>query len=320
MERLFITGAAGFIGSHLSQRLLSEGRAVLGFDNFHTFYPPAVKRQNIAGLVNRAGFEMVEGDIRDASAVESAMERFKPNVVVHLAAMAGVRPSIENPSLYADVNVLGTSRMLDAAGKHGVKKFIFASSSSVYGNNTKAPFSEADPVEHPISPYAATKRAGELLGHTYWHVHRLPVTCLRFFTVYGPRQRPDLAISKFMRSIAAGRAIPVFGDGTTSRDYTYIDDIVDGVVAAIGACEGFDVINLGSHRPVGLMELIRAIETTMGMKAKLEMQPMQPGDVERTYADISHAAHRLGYAPHTPLADGLARQWAWLQSQAGVNA
>lgn len=313
MDRVLVTGAAGFIGSHLVERLLAERCDVLGLDNFNPFYDPALKRHNLASLQAHPGFRWLEADVRDDRALDRAFATFKPDVVVHLAAMAGVRPSLENPTLYADVNVTGTGRVLDAAVQHGTGRFVFASSSSVYGNNKKVPFAETDPVERPISPYAATKRAGELLCHTYYHVHGLPVTCLRFFTVYGPRQRPDLAINKFMKSIATGQPIPVYGDGTTSRDYTFIADIIEGILSAIRQARGYEIINLGSHRPVGLIELIRAIEKTVGRSATLDMQPMQPGDVKRTCADVSCAAEKLGYFPRTTLEEGLASQWAWMQ-------
>lgn len=312
MNRILITGAAGFIGSHLSQQLLADGYHVLGYDSFNDFYNPTIKRDNVADALSHKHFELVEADILDARVMDQAVARVKPDAIVHLAAMAGVRPSIENPSLYTDINLVGTARVLDAAVRHGVKRFVFGSSSSVYGNNSKIPFAESDPVENPISPYAATKRAAELLCHTYWHIHRLPITCLRFFTVYGPRQRPDLAICKFMKAIAAGQSIPVFGDGSTRRDYTYIADIVAGIIAALDKCERFDIINLGSHRPIGLLELIKAIEKTAGKQAKLDFQPMQPGDVECTYADLTHASCRLGFNPTTSLEQGLAAQWQWL--------
>ncbi len=315
MKRILITGAAGFIGSHLTERLLADGCRVCGLDNFVDFYDPADKRRNLSAAMKAPHFELVEADIRDARAVDSAVERFKPMAIIHLAAMAGVRPSIQQPALYTDINLVGTTRLLDAAVKYGVQRFIFGSSSSVYGNNPQVPFCESDPVDNPISPYAATKRAGELICHTYWHIHRLPVTCLRFFTVYGPRQRPDLAIHKFMKLIATSQPIQVFGDGSTSRDYTFIHDILDGITAALDRCDAFDIINLGSHAPVKLLELIRAIEKVVGIPAKLHHHPMQPGDVERTCADLAHASQRLGYHPGTRLEDGLKTQWDWLLSR-----
>jgi UDP-glucuronate 4-epimerase len=235
------------------------------------------------------------------------------DAVVHLAARAGVRPSIEDPVLYEQVNVGGTSLLLETARQAGVPKFIFASSSSVYGNNEKVPFAESDFVDFPISPYAATKKAGELIGHTYAHLFGMHVTCLRFFTVYGPRQRPDLAIHKFAKLIEVGKPIPVFGDGSTSRDYTYVDDIIAGVLAAIDRANGYRVYNLGGSDPVTLSELIAAIEHTLGKRANIDRQPMQPGDVNRTYADITRAANDLGYSPSTRITDGLSKFVAWLR-------
>ena len=314
-ETVLLTGAAGFIGSHVAERLIGEGCAVIGLDNFCDFYDPARKRANVAGLLQAERFTLVEGDIRDRDAVEAAFAAHAPDVVVHLAAMAGVRPSIERPSYYADVNVNGTSVLLDAAVKHNVNRFVFASSSSVYGNNEKVPFSEDDPVDYPISPYAATKRSCELICHTFWHIHRLPIFCLRFFTVYGPRQRPDLAIAKFLRLVAAGEAIPFFGDGSTSRDYSYIDDIVVGVMAAIDRCDRFGIYNLGGSSPVTLNELVETIGEVVGRPVEIDRRPMQPGDVNRTYADLGRSTPELGYAPTTKLIDGIRRQWAWMREQ-----
>ncbi len=311
---VLITGAAGFIGSHLVEYMLSLGNRVVGLDNFCDFYDPATKRRHLAGALAQANFSLIQADIRDRQAVDQAFDEYRPSVVVHLAAMAGVRPSIENPRLYTQVNIDGTVNMLDAAVAHGCQRFIFASSSSVYGNNPKVPFAETDPVDHPISPYAATKKSGEVICHTYWHLYRLPMVCLRFFTVYGPRQRPDLAIGKFIRRIAAGKPISVFGDGSTSRDYTYIDDIIQGIAAAIdrcGASPGYGIYNLGGNRPVSLKDLIRMIESVTGQAACVQRQPLQPGDVTRTWADLSHSAADLGYRPLTPLADGIAHQWQW---------
>ncbi len=307
-ESVLITGGAGFIGSHTAERLASSGARVVVLDNFCDFYDPAIKRaraERLAGL----GVDVREGDIRDAALVSALHEEARPGTVVHIAAMAGVRPSIEDPKLYAEVNVDGTVNLLDAAVASGVKKFVFASSSSVYGNNEKVPFAEGDPVDEPISPYAATKRACELLAHTYWHLHKLPVTCLRFFTVFGPGQRPDLAIAKFLRMIESGEEIPFFGDGSTSRDYTYIDDIVDGIVAAIDRCEGFDIYNLGGSSPVTLAELVAEIEKVVGRDAVLDRRPAQPGDVERTYADLTRVRAGLGYEPKISLGEGIRRQW-----------
>lgn len=313
MNRIVVTGAAGFIGSHLCEALLARGAAVVGVDCFDTFYDPAIKRANLAACLDHPSFALQEGDVRDEQFVRRVFAD-RADAVVHLAARAGVRPSIEAPLLYQDVNVRGTAVLLEAARQAGVPRFVFASSSSVYGNNPKVPFAEEDNVDHPISPYAATKKAGELLAHTYAHLYGMGMTCLRFFTVYGTRQRPDLAIHKFTRLIEDGRPIPVFGDGAASRDYTYIDDIVDGVLRALDACGGYRIYNLGGATPVRLDELIAALEQVLGKKAIIARQPPQPGDVDRTYADLTRARRELGYSPATALKDGLARFVAWFRS------
>ncbi|MCK5172853.1 MAG: NAD-dependent epimerase/dehydratase family protein [Planctomycetes bacterium] len=313
--KAFVTGSAGFIGSHLCQRLLRDGWEVVGLDNFDDFYSPAVKRANIAACLTNDGFRLVEGDIRDVAVVEGILADGGADIIVHLAAKAGVRPSIEDPVGYQDVNVGGTVVMLEAARRFGVKKFVFASSSSVYGNNEKVPFVETDNVDYPISPYAATKKAGELLCHTFSHLYGIDMTCLRFFTVYGPRQRPDLAIHKFSRLIEAGEPIDVFGDGSMRRDFTYIDDIIDGIVAAMDRIEGYEIYNLGESRPVRLDELICRIEEALGKKARINRLPMQPGDVKQTYADVTKAVERLGYQPKTEIEVGLARFAEWLKSR-----
>jgi UDP-glucuronate 4-epimerase len=312
MSTALVTGAAGFIGSHLSEALLSAGWKVVGLDSFDSFYEPAVKRKNLAACIGRPGFTLVEGDIRESTAVEKAIGGVV--LVVHLAARAGVRPSIEQPLLYEDVNVHGTNVILEAMRKYGVRRMVFASSSSVYGNSPKVPFSETDNVDFPISPYAATKKAGELLCHTYHHLFGMDITCLRFFTVYGARQRPDLAIHKFTRLIEEGRPIPVFGDGSMMRDHTYIGDIISGVMRSIDNCGGYHIYNLGESQPVSLSDLITAIETALGKKAVIQRLPPQPGDVERTFADITRARVEIGYAPQTALADGLAKFVDWFRS------
>ncbi len=310
--KVLVTGAAGFIGSHLCEALLTRGQAVVGVDNFCDFYEPQAKRRNLRAMLGRADFTLAEADIRDREAMLKLFEAERPAAVVHLAAMAGVRPSIEDPALYTRVNLDGTVNLLDAAVAQGVGRFVFASSSSVYGNNPKTPFAEEDRVDHPISPYAATKKAGELICHAYHHLHRMPIACLRFFTVFGPRQRPDLAIAKFLRLAAQGRAIPVFGDGSTSRDYTFIEDIVAGVVAALDRASGYHVYNLGGSHPVSLSEMIATIERVTGRRLEIDRRPMQAGDVERTWADLTRSKAQLGYEPRTSLEAGIARQWAWM--------
>jgi len=279
-----VTGGAGFIGSHVCEALLQRGWNVAIVDSFTDFYPRAVKESNAAPALEK-GARLIEADITDVDAMARVFDQVKPELVIHLAAWAGVRPSIERPALYSHVNVTGTQVLLDQSVRCGVSKFIVAGSSSVYGNNENVPFAEDDDVSRPISPYAATKVATELLCRTASHLHGLPVTSLRFFTVFGPRQRPDLAIQRFMERIAEGELIPMFGDGTMSRDFTYIDDIVDGVMRAIdrcGAIEPFRVYNLGGDHPITVRELIAAIEEVSGRKAIIEQQPEQPGDVRRT--------------------------------------
>lgn len=312
-----VTGGAGFIGSHLCQALLAHGSRVTAIDNFDPFYPEAVKRSNLAPFLEARAFRLIEADICDLGATTRALAGERPDVVVHLAARAGVRPSIEDPALYARVNVEGTVATLELAHRLGVRRFIFGSSSSVYGNNAKVPFSEADPVDHPISPYAATKRAGELLCHTYHHLYEMSVICLRFFTVYGPRQRPDLAIHKFARLMEAGETIPFFGDGESGRDYTYVDDIVQGIQGAIdltGKDEPiFEIINLGGNRVTTLRRLVQLLAGQLGREPTLKRLPSQPGDVERTFADVSRAVALLGYRPDTPIEEGIGRFVQWLR-------
>lgn len=314
MQRVLVTGAAGFIGSHLCERLLAADFEVVGLDSFDTFYEPAVKRRNLAECLKSGRFALAEADIRDKRAVNDVCVK-GVDVIVHLAARAGVRPSIEDPLLYQDVNVNGTCVMLEAARKHKVGRFVFASSSSVYGNNEKIPFSEKDNVDFPISPYASSKKSGELLCHAYHHLFGIHITCLRFFTVYGARQRPDLAIHKFTRLIDAGKPIQMFGDGSMMRDHTYIDDILAGVLAAMDRCKSYKIYNLGESEPIALRDLIAAIEKAVGKRAIIERLPPQPGDVERTYADISLAKAELGYQPRTSLAAGLAKFVEWYRGQ-----
>jgi UDP-glucuronate 4-epimerase len=316
-QRILVTGAAGFIGSHLTERLLALGHQVIGVDNFDPFYPEALKRQNLAVALAHPAFQFIEGDCAEAADVERA---FEPGVdaVVHLAAKAGVRPSIQDPLGYTRANIVATQVMLEAARQHGVTRFIFGSSSSVYGNNEKVPFAETDSVDHPISPYAATKRACELICHTYHHLFGMSVLSLRFFTVYGPRQRPDLAIRKFATLMSRGESIPFYGDGSTERDYTWIDDIVQGVLAAIERSRvhprEFEIINLGESHTTSLSTLVELIADSLGVKPKLERLPMQPGDVNRTFADVSKARRLLGYQPATPVAAGIPRFIEWFKT------
>jgi UDP-glucuronate 4-epimerase len=312
---ILLTGGAGFIGSHLAERLLSRGDRVVAFDSLDPFYDPGIKRANIASLLKSSGFSMVEGDIRDVEKLESLFTAQKFDAVIHLAARAGVRPSIEEPVLYADVNLNGTSILLESCKKFQVKKFVFGSSSSVYGNANKVPFSESDPVANPVSPYAATKAAGELLCHAYHHIHGLDITCLRFFTVYGPRQRPEMAIHKFARWILDGEMLTRYGDGSSERDYTYVDDIIDGVERALDRLGGFKIYNLGESRRISLSALIEMLESEIGIKAKLKEMPDQPGDVRTTWANIQKAKTELGYDPQVPIEEGISRFVKWLREQ-----
>jgi UDP-glucuronate 4-epimerase len=313
MSNYLVTGVAGFIGSHLVDRLLRDGHRVDAVDNFDDFYDEQIKRANIASASRNPRFGLHEADIRDQKAMARIAEERRPDVIIHLAARAGVRPSIDNPGLYSDVNVNGTVSMLEAAIKAGVGKFILASSSSVYGNNPKVPFSEDDPVDHPISPYAATKKACELIAHAYHALHGVPITCLRFFTAHGPRCRPDLAVAKFTRLIESGEPVPMFGDGTMRRDFTYVDDIVDGVVRAADRCESYRIYNLGNATPIALREMIDTIADALGRTVRINQLDMQPGDVNITYADTSRAKHELGYDPQTPFAVGVDRYVKWFR-------
>jgi UDP-glucuronate 4-epimerase len=319
--RVLVTGGAGFIGSHLVESLLADGHAVALLDNFDPFYPPELKRRTVERLQSRAtpgALTLHEGDIRSASDLAAAMESASPEVVAHLAALAGVRPSCERPAEYADVNVTGTTRLLEASRRAGVRRFLFASSSSVYGETAAVPFREEDPCGQPISPYAASKRAGELLGHSYAHLYGMRIICPRFFTVYGPRQRPDLAIHKFCRAIAAGQPIPLFGDGSTRRDYTYVTDIIQGVRGALewtaADAPGFEIVNLGGARTTSLIDLVRHLERLVGCPAVIDWQPPQPGDVPLTYADTTHARELFGYQPQVPIEQGLAQFVEWFQT------
>jgi UDP-glucuronate 4-epimerase len=318
--RTVVTGGAGFIGSHLVDRLLADGGEVIAIDNFDTFYDPQVKRRNLAGALASPRFRLVERDIRDAAEMARLVAEVRPDAIVHLAARAGVRPSIEQPALYADVNVTGTVHLLEAASRlQPLPRFVYASSSSVYGDRENAPFRETDPVDLPVSPYAATKKACELLAHTFHHLHGLPVTGLRFFTAFGPRNRPDLAISKFARLIERGEPVPMFGDGSTRRDYTYVGDIVEGIVRAVDCCRAHHLYNLGNSSPVMLREMIAALGRALGKEPVIERLPEQPGDVRQTYADVSRAAAELGYQPSTTFSEGLARFAAWLRDEGSAQ-
>lgn len=319
MKTILITGGAGFIGSHLVDRLLAEGGwHITVVDDFNDFYDPAIKRSNVRIQQQNPSYQLFEADIRDKSALSPIFSDNKFASIVHLAARAGVRPSLSQPQLYVETNINGTMNLLELAREHGVRQFVFGSSSSVYGVNEKVPFSEDDPIFNPISPYAATKAAGELLCHTYSHLYGLRCVCLRFFTVYGARQRPDLAIHKFARLINEGKSIPVFGDGTTRRDYTYVDDIISGARAAIDyvtdySRSNYEVINLGESRTVELRELIALLEKELDMQARIERHPLQPGDVPQTFADITKARRLLNYNPQTQIEEGIRLFVKWFR-------
>jgi UDP-glucuronate 4-epimerase len=314
--KILLTGVAGFIGSSLAARLGARGDTIVGLDNFdETLYPAALHKRNLALVAERVEFH--EGDLLDADIVARLFANHRFDAVVHLGALAGVRPSLAQPKRYQRVNIEGTLNLLEACRAHDVRRFVFASSSSVYGAHNEVPFKETDPAVRPASPYAASKRAGELFCSNYSDLFGIATTALRFFTVYGPRQRPEMAIHKFARLIADGKALPFYGDGGSARDYTYIDDIIDGVVASIDRCEGgvHRVYNLGGSRTTTLAHLVELIEAGVGKKAILDRQPDQPGDVPITYADVTHAAADLGYAPKVPIEDGIARFCAWLKEQ-----
>jgi UDP-glucuronate 4-epimerase len=309
--KILVTGGAGFIGSNLSDHLLKKGDEVICLDNFDDFYDPAVKKSNLKISETYPEFTLIEGDIRDSNLLDSLFLKYKPDTVVHLAARAGVRPSISNPGIYFDVNVTGTLALLESMKKHRCTRLVFGSSSSVYGNNKKIPFCESDNVDFPISPYAASKKACELLCHTYHHLHGFDIFCLRFFTVYGPRQRPEMAIHFFTRSLFDQVPITVFGDGNSERDYTYISDIIEGISRAILLLDGFEIFNLGESQTISLTGLITELETHTGMRAIINRLPMQPGDVETTFADIGKARKTLDYNPSYPVSRGIAEFVTW---------
>lgn len=312
---ILVTGGAGFIGSHVCERLLLEGHSVSALDDLNDFYSPAAKRANLRAIGRYGNFRFYQGDIRAQERVEQVMEVERPEAVIHLAARAGVRPSLDQPLLYGEVNVQGTMAVLEACRKRGVRKFIFASSSSIYGIANQVPFRESDTVMMPVSPYAATKIAGEKIAYTYSHLYGINVVCLRLFTVYGPRQRPDLAIRKFTALIESGRPIPVYGDGSSGRDYTFVQDTVDGIMGALAHDCPYDIFNLGNSQPVKLITLIQTIEAALGKKAAIQWLPDQPGDVPITYADISKSQKVLGYHPRVPLRQGIDSFLNWYIEQ-----
>jgi len=320
---VLVTGVAGFIGSHVAQALLARGQRVIGVDNLDPYYDPALKLANLAHVrasMKAAGdFEFVQADICDQPSMRALFGQARPASVIHLAAKAGVRPSIADPAGYARVNVLGTSIVLEESRRACAARVVVASSSSVYGEQSKTPFSETDDVSAPVSPYAATKRACELLAHTHYHLNKSPVACLRFFTVFGPRQRPDLAIMAFMKAIRDGRPITVFGDGSTSRDYTFVSDIVRGVVGAMDRIDmfGYRVWNLGHSHPVTLADMVTTVARVVGKDPIIQRGPDQPGDVQRTFADLARSSPELDYHPHTGFAQGVQAQWDWLQGSGG---
>ena len=310
---ILVTGGAGFIGSHLVDKLLDRGEEVICVDDLNDFYDPAIKRANIQGHLDFRSYTLVESDIRDTDRLTELFGKYSIRKIVHLAARAGVRPSLEQPFLYEDVNIKGTMNLLELARSAKVEQFVFASSSSVYGANEKVPFSEEDRIHQTVSPYAATKYAGELMCHTYHHLYGVPTTCLRFFTVYGPRQRPEMAIHKFTRLLYEGHSIPMYGDGSTARDYTYIDDIIAGVLASLDRPFPFEIFNLGESATVSLRSLIDTLARMSGRQANIEQLSLQPGDVTITYADVSKARRLLDYTPTTSIETGLARFLEWFE-------
>lgn len=308
---VLLTGGAGFIGSWVGERLLDLGHQVVCIDNFNEFYDPTIKRENLESCLKNPRFELCEGDITDRPLVDDLFESHDFDAIIHLAAWAGVRPSIERPEIYEQVNLGGTLNLLQRARMDKIERFVFASSSSVYGGRTDPPFREVDSVGRPVSPYAATKRSGELLCYTFHHLFELNIACLRYFTVYGPRQRPEMAIHKFARRMVRGEKIPLFGDGSSSRDYTYIDDIVDGTIKALERCEGYEIYNLGESHTTKLLDLVNQIGESLGVKPQIEWLPDQPGDVPITFADVSHAREKLDYAPSVPVTEGVPKFIDW---------
>ena len=322
MKTYFITGGAGFIGSTLGKRLLGEGNKVITIDSFCDFYNPNIKEHNVSELLNNSNFKLYRKDIRDRQAIKEIFDENEIDVVVHLAAMAGVRPSIENPILYQEVNCMGTQNILEEMKLHNIKNGVFASSSSVYGNCKEVPFNENMIVDFAISPYAATKKANEVMAHVYHKLYDMNIIMLRFFTVYGPKQRPDLAINKFTRLMLNNEEIPMFGDGTTSRDYTYVDDIVDGIIRSCNYVmnnnDVYEILNLGNSSPISLKEMINVIGNVVGVEPKIKQLPMQPGDVERTYADVSKAKKIIGYEPKVTFEEGIKNFVEWYKQNKGL--
>jgi UDP-glucuronate 4-epimerase len=308
---ILITGAAGFVGSHACEFFIEKGHKVIGIDNFDPFYSVNLKKSNLSAVQKNLNFQFFEADIRDKNCLDSIFNENKIDTVIHLAAKAGVRPSIEFVEEYYDVNVNGTVALLEAMRKHNIKKLVFASSSSIYGNNKKVPFSECDIVDNPISPYASTKKSGELLCHVYSHLYQFDITCLRFFTVFGPRQRPDLAIHKFTKLIDENKAIPFYGDGSTARDYTYVDDIIDGIDCALKKLDGYRIYNIGESNVITLKDLVQLIENIIGKTAIINRLPAQQGDVNITYADISKAKSEIGYNPKHNIRSGIIKFVEW---------
>jgi UDP-glucuronate 4-epimerase len=313
MSNILLTGGAGFIGSHLAERLVRDAHQLLVVDDLNDFYSPAVKRRNLEEIRQIGPFEFAEADVCNQERLEGLFTEFNPDVVVHLAARAGVRPSLEQPLLYERVNVFGTALLLELSKKHKVGRFVFASSSSIYGTTSKVPFSEDEANPYPISPYGVTKLAGEKLCYCYAHLYGLPVVCLRFFTVYGPRQRPDLAIYKFSSLIEQNREVPLFGDGSSLRDYTYVDDIIEGILAALKLKSDFEVFNLGNSNPISLLEMVRLLEAKLGKAARIRFQNNQPGDMPFTHADLAKARRILNFVPKTPFDTGVERFVEWFR-------
>lgn len=315
MKTYFITGGAGFIGSSLAEQLLKNGNKVVTIDNFCDFYNPKIKENNVKELINNVNFKLYKEDIRNRQAIKQIFDKNKIDVVMHLAAMAGVRPSIENPILYQEVNCMGTQNILEEMRHHNILNLVMASSSSVYGNCKEVPFNEDMVVDFAISPYAATKKSNEVMTHVYHKLYNMNVVMLRFFTVYGPKQRPDLAINKFTRLMLNNEEIPMFGDGFTSRDYTYIDDIVDGIIKTceytLNNKDVYEILNIGNSEPVTLKEMIQVIGDVLNIEPKIKQLPMQPGDVNRTYADITKAKKMLGYEPKTTFREGIKNFINW---------